>query len=104
MGTQNLEGHLPVMRFLRVDVVPDVVQLHSRTRPPMYGKSRAANSGDKSGARSLVEKMTCTSRQVKVCGMILRPCPGLLRPGIRSQRLSPGGAVFWPFRVATSVV
>src|ERR1700681_2149880 len=41
--------------------------------PPIYGKSRALNSGDKSGARLLVEKMTCTSRKAKLCGMFFRP-------------------------------
>ncbi len=37
------------------------------------GKRRLASSGDRSRARSLVEKTTCTNRQAKVCGMFLRP-------------------------------
>src|ERR1035438_530042 len=49
----------------------------SLTMPPMYGKRRPASSGDKSGRRFFVEKMTWKSREARLCGIDLRPVPGL---------------------------
>jgi antitoxin component of MazEF toxin-antitoxin module len=67
----------------------------------MYGKSLAAKSGDKSGVRSLVEKITCASRQVKVCGMIFRPCPGLRHRGIPFPTACAVGYCLSPFGLET---
>jgi hypothetical protein len=59
------------------------VPFSSLTMPPMYGNSRPDSSADRSGARLLVEKTTCMSREAKVCGILFRPYPGL--PEIRAD-------------------
>jgi hypothetical protein len=56
----------------------------------MYGNSRAASWGDRSEARFFVEKTMGTSREAKLCGIDLRPVPGL---GIPNALLHTADAV-----------
>jgi hypothetical protein len=51
----------------------------SLTMPAIKGKSRLASSGDKAGIRSFVEKIASIRRDAKLCGIGLRPVPGLVR-------------------------
>src|ERR1017187_7896280 len=69
----------------------------SLTMPPMYGKRRPATSGDKSGRRFFVEKMTWKSREAKLCGIDLRPVPGLIRHYDRFPTADAVGYFLSPF-------
>src|ERR1019366_716233 len=69
----------------------------SLTMPPIYGKSRPASSGDKSGRRFFVEKMTWKSREARLCGIDLRPVPGLIRHYDRFPTADAVGYFLSPF-------
>src|ERR1019366_10611764 len=69
----------------------------SLTMPPIYGKRRPASSGDKSGRRFFVEKMTWKSREARLCGIDLRPVPGLIRHYDRFLTADAVGYFLSPF-------